>query len=180
MAAVGKCLGGDPQMSQARLIVGLIIILLGVNILFDLSLVKILFSLFVIWLGVRVLTGNQGKWSVETKTRMHEDVLKRVILFSKFDTRLLSQDFKKAELVIIFGASDVDLSEVKTKQPSVDLDCVAIFGALKMRVPKSWSVKSDGVGMIGAFTNQAKPPVKKAVEANLKGVAIFGGVNIVN
>src|SRR4030067_1111142 len=88
MAALGKCLGGDPQMSQARLIVGLIIILLGVNILFDLSLVKILFSLFVIWLGVRVLTGNQGKWRIETKTQMHEDVLKRVILFSKFNARL--------------------------------------------------------------------------------------------
>jgi len=167
-------------MSQGRFIVGLIIILLGINILFDLSLVKILFSLFVIWLGVRVLTGNQGKWSVESKTRMHEDILKRVILFSKFDTKLVSQNFKKAELVTVFGASDVDLSEVKTKQASVDLECVAVFGALKLRVPKDWSVASEGVGMIGVFTNQAKPPQKKAVTASLKGVAIFGGVNIVN
>jgi len=83
-------------------------------------------------------------------------------------------------LVVVFGGGELDLSQVKTKQKQVTIEVVAIFGGLKIIIPPSWQVKSEGVGILGGFNNQAQLKGSKKTTAIIEGVAIFGGVDISN
>ena len=40
--------------------------------------------------------------------------------------------------VVIFGGGDLDLSQVKTSEASIDLELVAVFGGARLIVPKNW------------------------------------------
>ena len=51
---------------------------------------------------------------------------------------------------------------------------------MKLIVPPSWQVQSEGVGILGAFNNQAQLKGVKKTTALVEGVAIFGGVDISN
>jgi hypothetical protein len=56
---------------------------------------------------------------------------------------------------------------------------VAVFGGLKVRIPKNWKVKSEAVGIIGGFDNRTRNE-KADIVVHVKGVAMMGGVEITN
>ena len=165
---------------NARIIVGVVIILLGLNFLFNLNLVRIIFAGIIIWLGVKVITGNTDKMDFSEQTDAEEDFVKRVLVFSGINKKFLSDNFQGAEVVAVFGGGEIDLSEVKTKEKELSMDITAIFGGLKVRVPQTWAVKSEGVGIMGGFDNKTKVGTKKTTEVKLKGLGLLGGVEIVN
>lgn len=171
--------GGDTGMNYSRLIIGAIIILIGINILFDIDIFRIIFPILLIWLGTRIIWGKEST-SFTTKSEAREDKIKRVLIFSGVRQKLLSEDFEGGEIVAIFGGAEIDLSRVKTKQKRIQLDLVAILGGIKITLPESWSVRSEGIGILGGFNNEAGKDSKKTVEVELKGVAILGGVDVVN
>ena len=171
--------GGINKMNYTRLIIGSIIILIGINILFDIDIFRILFPLLLIWLGARIIWGKDNS-SFTTQSESREDKLKRILIFSGVQQKVQSDNFEGGEIVTIFGGAEIDLSNAKTKQKQIQLDLVAILGGIKITLPPTWSVCSEGVGILGGFNNQAGKDSKKTVEVNLKGVAILGGVDIVN
>jgi hypothetical protein len=168
---------------RSHTLLGIIIILLGLSILFHFPIINFLFAFVILWIGVKILTGqNQmfGNLASQTKGTLNEDFVNRVMIFSGIKAKVGSQSFEGAELVTIFGGGEIDASEVKAKGNKVTLDLVAIFGAIKVKVPKGWSVKSEGVGILGGFNNNTVSSPKSTVTVNLKGAAIFGGVEVVN
>lgn len=168
-------------MSQTRLIFGVFIILIGLSVLIDLPVLKILFALFVVWLGMRVIVGREGGFiDFREKTEAHEDEIKRVLVFTGINKKFVSSDFKGGEIVAVFGGGDIDLSDVKTKQKELTLELTAVFGGLKVKLPSSWSIKSEGVGILGGYDNKTQLKGRKTVDATIKGAAIFGGVEIVS
>ena len=163
-----------------RLIIGILIILVGVSFLINFPVFKFAFALFIIWIGIKVLTGNREKFEFQSTGKTEEDEISRILVFSGINRRFLSKNFKGGEVVAIFGGGDIDLSEVDTKEKEITLDVVAIFGGLRVKVPDTWTIKSEGVGIIGGFNNNTKQKEKGTVTATVKGIAIFGGVDIVN
>lgn len=160
---------------------GIIIIFIGLSILFHFPFFNFIFALIIIWIGVRVLTGRRHEFWHESKGVLTEDYLRRVLVFSGINTKLDTNNFEGAELITIFGGGEVDASSVSTKRTDIDIDLVAIFGGLKLRIPRGWQVKSEGVGIIGGFDNNTNTSDKsKGTVIHLKGVAIFGGVEVVN
>lgn len=168
---------------RGHTLAGVIIILIGLSILFSFPVFNFVFALIVLWIGVRILTGRHGKhvnyWG-ESKGTINEDYLRRVLVFSGIQTKLKSENFEGAELVTIFAGGEIDASNVTTKKSNIDIDLVAVLGGIKLRIPKGWQVKSEGMGILGGYDNNTEPSSKSGVVVHLKGVAILGGVEVVN
>ena len=172
--------GGDTTVNT-RLIIGAFIILIGISILFDLNLFKIIFPLLLIWIGVQVILGKDGGGNAYVRSDVQEDSIKRVLIFSGINQKISSSNFKGGEIVTVFGGGDIDLSEAKTKEKNIKLELVAVLGGLRIQVPQNWAIQSEGIGILGGFENRTNgKDIKKTVEVSIKGVAVLGGVEISN
>ena len=120
-----------------RQIVGSIIILFGLSFLFEFPFINILFSLIIIYFGVRVLTGNTGDLPFRTniETNSTEDFIKRVLIFSGLKIANESKNFRGAEVVTVFGEGEIDLSKVSSKDQQLEINLVAVFGVIRLIVP---------------------------------------------
>jgi len=170
-------------MSKGRLILGVIIVTLGLSMLFDFPFFKYLWAFIIIYFGLRLMTGSRRNWSEWTEadvTPTAEDYLSRVLIFSAIRRKFVSDQFTGGELSLIFSGGEVDLSQVKVKDKEIKLTFVAILSGVKIIVPKNWQIKSEAVGILGAFDNHTKPTGKAFVHVKLEGVAILGGVEITN
>jgi len=167
-------------MNNGQIILGILLMIWGVSWLFGLSLFHVVIPLLLVWLGIRVITGKNSDAPWEKTEEGSSGIIKRVLIFSGLNKKFISKDFTGAEFLCIFGGGEIDLSSVETKSKKVTLDVTAIFGGLKITVPASWSIKSEGLGILGGFNNQTIPPSVAKVQVDLKGAAIFGGVDILN
>ena len=165
---------------NSRLIVGIVIILLGLSFLFELPILKVLIALFIIYIGFKVLRGKPGDipFTSDISSKSSEDFIKRVLIFSGMKTKYDSKNFKGAEFVAVFSGGELDLSKVSTNEKELELNLVAVLGGLKVKVPKSWEVKTEGVGVLGAFNNKTAKPSKTKVKVLVKGAAVLGAVDI--
>ncbi|HRN70895.1 MAG TPA: hypothetical protein PLS49_06985 [Candidatus Woesebacteria bacterium] len=163
-----------------RFIIGTLIVLLGISILFDLNLFRLLLPLILIWVGVQVIMGkDNGNPNEQIEVQEHH--IKRIVVFSSINQKVVGDNFQGGEVITVFGGGEVDFSQVKTKEKEIKIDLVAICGGLEITVPDHWIINSEGVGVLGGFDNKANgSQVKKTVEVTIKGVAILGGVQIRN
>lgn len=162
--------------------IGIIIILAGLSFLFNIPVFNIIIALVLLWIGVRILTGhkhNLGNYWSESKSTLNEDYLSRVLVFSGMRKKLVTDNFEGIELISIFGGAEIDASEVKTGRKEIDIELVSIFGGIKLKVPKGWLIKSEGMGILGGFDNNTGSK-NGIIIIHLKGVAILGGVEVVN
>lgn len=93
-------------MSQARIILGILIILLGISFFTDFPLFRIAIALFVIWIGIRILTGvdiGEAKNQIETQ----EERINRVLIFSGINRKYTPKNFKGGEVVAVFGRVEI-------------------------------------------------------------------------
>jgi hypothetical protein len=168
---------------KSHTLLGIIIILIGLSILFRFPILNFIFAFVILWIGVKILSG-QGKMfgSVASSTKgvLNEDTLSRVLIFSGLKTKLITENFEGMDVVTVFSGGEIDAGSVKTKKSKIDIDLVSVFGGLKLVIPKGWQVKSEGVGIIGAFNNNTDSVSKSPVTIHLRGAAIFGGVEVVN
>lgn len=161
----------------ARYIVGAFIILIGLGFLFNFDVFRFIFPVIIILIGIAILTGRHRSWDYSHVNSISEDNLKRVLVFSGINAKVESTNFSKGELVAVFGGGDLDLSAVKTKAKEVELDLVAVFGGLRVRIPAEWKVTSEGVGILGGFSVETGKSSGNVL-VHLKGAAILGGVEV--
>ncbi len=155
-------------------------IAIGVSLFIDFPLFKFIVPAFIIFLGVRILSGRGNTDWPGRKSETSEDELNSVLIFSGVNKKILSDNFNGGQVTAIFGGGEVDLSEVKTTQKVIKLELVAILGGLKLIVPNSWTVKSEGLGILGGYDNNTKITKKSTTELLIKGTAILGGVEVAN
>ncbi len=161
-----------------RFIIGALIVLLGISILFDLNLFRLLLPIILIWIGVQVIMGKDTG-TPETQLEVQEHKITRVLVFSSINQKIMSDNFQGGEIVAVFGSGDIDLSHVKTKEKNLRIELVAIGGAIEITIPENWSITSEGIGILGGFDNKATAnQTKKTVEVLIKGVSVLGGVVI--
>lgn len=105
--------------------------------------------------------------------------------------RIISKNFMGGEIVAIFGGFEIDLRQADFQGDQIAIEVVTIFGGGEIRVPTSWEVVVDSVGIFGGTgdrtnhpappsqtaSGSATPPVKRL---NIKGVSIFGGLTLKN
>lgn len=165
---------------QTRLIVGVLIILIGLSFLFDFPFFKIAFAILIIYFGVKIISGETRSFSANfRKSSLEQDNdINRVLIFASMDKKYESSDFKAGDLVVIFGRAHLDLSDIKSESDAIEFSTVAIFGGIEIKFPPNWEVKTEGVGILGAFNNGSTKPSKVSTKVLVKGAAIFGSVDL--
>ncbi len=114
--------------------------------------------------------------------RSDYDVIELVNVFSGGHHNIVSHNLKGGEVVAVFGGCDLNLSQ-SNFEGTIIIDVVAVFGGVKIIIPPSWEVRNEVTAVFGGIDDkralmpyQGEP--RKVVI--LKGVALFGGVDIRN
>jgi predicted membrane protein len=147
-----------------------------------LALFKFAFALILIVIGIKMVSGKSWQdhyWDLGQGFVSSEDFVNEVVIFSPLLKSIKSENFKGGKIVAIFGGGEVDLSQVKAAEKIVNMEVVAIFGGVKIIVPKGWRANSQGTAIFGGYNSKVEPGDGETV-LNIKGAAIFGGVEIVN
>lgn len=165
---------------RASMIFGIIIVIFGLNILFDFPFFEVLFALLIIWLGYKMIIRSRKDFDSVGEKNMSEDFLNKVLVFSGLKTKFSSKNFQGGELVTVFGGIEIDATNSLSKEKEIDLDMTAVFGGITIKVPKDWKVKCEGIAMFGGYDNKTENPSKPSLIVHIKGAAIFGGVEIIN
>jgi predicted membrane protein len=127
-------------------------------------------------------TANSAEGYVRTDVE-DNDILDSVNVFGGSHHKIFSKNFKGGDVIAIFGGCDINLTQADFVD-TITLDVVALFGGCKIIVPPGWEVKSEVTAIFGGMDDKrtvgpaSTEPTKKILI--VKGVALFGGVDIRN
>jgi len=127
---------------------------------------------------------DAGGWYDSSEPRLND-----VNIFWGGRRRIVTKNFTGGEIVTIFGGFDLDLREADIQGNEAQIEVVTIFGGGDIRVPANWNIVMETVGIFGGCgdrTRHPDPPAPGATavppqkKLTIKGVAIFGGMNVKN
>ncbi len=103
-------------------------------------------------------------------------------IFGSGEHQVSSRNFQSGEMTSIFGGGEIDFTQAEIQGDQAVLEATMIFGGGEIRVPRTWNVVIDGVGIFGGYSDKTAhppqdPPAKKLI---IRGVAVFGGLEIKN
>lgn len=106
------------------------------------------------------------------------DSLSAFAAFGGVERRIQSQDFKGGSITAMFGAAEIDLTEVVLKQDAV-LELNAYFGGIELRLPAGLRVRSEVNGVFGGVEHKRREaPGATGPILILRGTAFMGGIEI--
>lgn len=86
---------------------------------------------------------------------------------------------KHTSALAVFGGVDLDMREAQFTAPVVEVNCWAMFGGIDIIVPDGVTVQNDVMGIFGGSdTTHIAPPQPGAPRIVVKGLALFGGVDV--
>jgi predicted membrane protein len=107
-----------------------------------------------------------------------------VYVFGGGERQINTKDFKGGSLFAIFGGYKVDFRHADMEGDQAVLDASAVFGGGEIIVPESWLVSMHGAGIFGGYedkTRHFQPDASKPTKTLIiKGVAVFGGIEVKN
>lgn len=164
-----------------KIIIGTILIAWGVGALLGVSLMKFVFAVILIALGIKVILGKDSNYHNfgSSKSVSNEDFINEINVFSATNKVINSESFKGGKITMIFSGGKIDLSNTKTTEKTIEIEATSIFGGVDIIVPKNWKVNSEGTSIFGGFDTKIEGGDGEVV-LNLKGTAFFGGVKIIN
>lgn len=130
---------------------------------------------------------GHGEWNATSESRLNQ-----VNVFWGGRRRYVTKNFLGGEVVTIFGGFEIDLTQADMQGPEAYIEIVTIFGGGEIRVPANWEVVLENVGIFGGASDRTHhpqpppPPAPGAAPASapkrliIKGVSIFGGLNVKN
>jgi hypothetical protein len=132
---------------------------------------------------------DAGHWYDSSAPRLDE-----VNIFWGRKRRIVAKNFVGGEIVTIFGGFDIDLREADILGNLAEIEVVNIFGGGDIRVPPNWEIVMEAVGIFGGCSDRTLHPdssnsrpypadgstVSQPKRLIVKGVAIFGGLNVKN
>lgn len=164
---------------NTRYLIGLILVIFGLSALLGINIGRFIGPVFIILLGLLMVTGKKGYNPVNSPQSVSEDSLNETYVFSGTEKKIESKDFHGGKIVAVFGGANIDLSQVAARQKVIPMELVAVFGAVQLKVPKNWSVVSEAAGIVGGIDNKVATS-SAAVKLHIKGAAVFGGIEIRN
>jgi len=163
-------------------------VLIGVGVFLQLSEMGILhvnfwdlWPIFIIVAGVAMLWQALSKESPALSMSPRADV---VYIFGGGDRKINAKDFQRASLFAMFGGYKLDLRNADIAGNEAVVEASAIFGGGEIRVPENWVVSLQGAGIFGAYEDKTQhvqtDPSRPTKTLVVKGIAIFGGIEVKN
>ena len=105
-------------------------------------------------------------------------------IFGGGERHVNAKDFKNARLFSVFGGYKVDLRHADIDGTQAVIEANAVFGGGEIIVPENWLIVMQGVGVFGAYEDKTRhfqpDPSKPTKTLFVRGVAVFGGIEIKN
>lgn len=103
-------------------------------------------------------------------------------IFGGGEHQVSTRSFEGGEITAIFGGTEIDFTQADIQGEQAVIEATLIFGGGEIRVPRTWNVVIDGVGIFGGYGDKTShppvdPPAKKLI---IRGIAVFGGLEIKN
>ncbi len=175
---------------------GALLILFGLLVLsariLSISVIKLFFPILLIYFGATLFGFrpkffiNKTKSSTDNKAENIDTVttnrLNKFIMFGGYENKVKSRDFEGGEVVTIFGASKIDLSDTRIAEKGGKLNVVAIFGGAEIIVPENMNVKLEGSSVFGGWEDKTNGNIKGSQESLIiiEGISVFGAISIRN
>jgi predicted membrane protein len=140
---------------------------------------------FLILIGFAIIKGKHPKRTPHPVSyhSNSEDVIEEVVIFGGNVSRVQSQNFKGGEITSIFGGSEVHFTDAILSPEGAMLEMTAIFGGVKLIVPRDWNIKIEVSSILGGFTDKRVPAGDRADLSRtliIKGTTIFGGGELIS
>jgi predicted membrane protein len=123
-------------------------------------------------------------------SRKHEpiedgpDYIDDMSIFGGGDRIISSQNFKGGRVTAIFGGSKYNMINARLAKGRNVIDIFTVFGGCKFIIPEDWDIKIDVSSVFGGFSDKRSVrrdvPRDPSKELIIKGVAIFGGGDVVS
>lgn len=85
---------------------------------------------------------------------------------------------RRTRALALFGGLKFDLTDAEFEAREIEITVNAIFGGAEIIVPEGVEIRSQGIGVFGAFDVHNSPDIDpSAPVVVVKGLALFGGVN---
>ena len=112
------------------------------------------------------------------------DYIEDMSIFGGGDKMITSQNFKGGRLTAIFGGSKYNMMNAGLAKGRNVVDIFTVFGGYKFIIPQEWDVRVEVSAIFGGFSDKRQfrkeVPRDPSKELVIKGVAIFGGGEIVS
>ncbi|MCK4746103.1 MAG: hypothetical protein KAT15_03670 [Bacteroidales bacterium] len=112
------------------------------------------------------------------------DFIDDMSIFGGGDRVLSTQNFKGGRFTAIFGGSKYNMMNAQLAKGRNIIDIFTIFGGCKFVIPEDWDVRIEISAIFGGFSDKRvirkDTPRDPSRELIIKGVAIFGGGDIVS
>lgn len=169
--------------THSQFLLGSLVFIVGVVSLADNFLVLPftvwnLWPLILIFIGIRIIFGDVFGFFKLGDRNISENVDSTAIFWAD-QRKIKSQNFKSGKITVLFGGSELDLTETKFADGAV-IDIVCIFGGVSLKMNSNTQVLSEGIGLFGGFEDKSNKADNSSQKVEIKGVAIFGGVEIKN
>jgi hypothetical protein len=190
LVALGSAKLVDSPHPQEKTLGAIMVIVGGIFLATNLGLFS--WSIWQFWpvlligVGLMMLFNRSGARLVAGIRLPHHDrYLKAdgVAIFGGFKRRVVTDDYRGAHYVALFGGGEVDLRRAQMQADSAIIEVTAIFGGFEIRVPPNWMVVNEVVGVFGGTADETRPPLPEAPLVKrllVRGTAVFGGVGIKN
>jgi Cell wall-active antibiotics response 4TMS YvqF len=109
--------------------------------------------------------------------------LNSVNIFGGTERNVKDRNFRGGTLFACFGGFQIDLTQAEIEGERAVIDATAVFGGGEIRVPQSWNVMVEGMGIFGGYEDSTRhvpsdgQPKKTLI---VRGAAVFGGVEVKN
>ncbi|MFC2115901.1 LiaF domain-containing protein [Bacteroidota bacterium] len=115
---------------------GVLLILIGLALIIrfvfnvDFPVVKVMFALFFVYIGLRILFGSFGFFKFETKST---DVL--------FSEKEFYEPTNNKEYNVIFGQGNFDFTNIDLSQGNVNVKISTVFGGTEIKIDRDMPVR---------------------------------------
>lgn len=142
----------------------------------DINVWQYVWPLLIISIGLSMLLKPLFK-GINYKSK--EDTLDETAVFGGVEKRIEAKAFEGGSVDAVFGGAEIDLSKATIAEDGASLEVNAVFGGVEVKVDSArYRVKSEGTGVFGAWINKSESTGKKTPVLEIKGAAVFGGVEI--
>lgn len=132
----------------------------------------------VLWGSLRKTPGQTAILSGDEGVS-DDSTLNLTAVMGGFERRNNSRDFRGGKITTIMGGCELDLRQADIRE-SATLEVFAIWGGISLKVPETWSVRLEGMPIMGGFSDETRPVAGATKRLIIRGSVIMGGVEIKN
>jgi predicted membrane protein len=163
-------------------------VLIGLGILLQLNEMGVTHLRFWdLWPVLIIVAGLAMLWQAlirQTPAVSANPQFDAIYVFGGGDRQVNTKNFQGGRLFAMFGGYKVDFTHADFEGNQAVLEANAVFGGGEIRVPEHWLVSVQGMGIFGAYEDKTRhfqpDPSKPTKTLVVKGVAIFGGIEVKN